>query len=367
LWSIFTTPNAISTGIAGRFGSVLNSNVRKGSTTIVITNSDEQSGAPGNMINELVDTGTIKTSIVENFSGLSARRYLGYFGQSGSSDPSLDDVNYTDNRSSVEGPRYLTEFNKFFAGSGGVFNDATWLIEGYFLPPTTGTYQFFTKSDDASYLWIGDIALSGYTRNNAVVNNGGLHPLRERSGTINLTAGIYYPIRIIYGNQNLPSRNPTELTISFSGPNITKRTNGNGYFFSKNAEVAEKLRRTINGVNGELNFRGYRVVALSSYASTDGYDGILFYGKNSSLPYGYVQFTSPSTYNIIRSSQPPSSWVRTVSRFSSSETQLHDTFTIAEETGGALFKIFNVFNTGTGTDRRIAFSKCLAEFIGDTV
>jgi hypothetical protein len=509
LWSIFTTPNAISTGIAGRFGSVLNSNARKGSTTIVITNSDEQSDAPGDMINQLVDVGS-KTTIFENFPGLSARRYLGYFGTSAASislaidtsgsmtlntvrasydlfkqkcaevglsifettisderwavphnknflsttniicitvidesSPSVstirndwlafrsnypnrdfwllqpgrtkselkipseyesdsranysqvsrdnqninlrsdwfsicnleslqlsqseDDVNYTDNRSSVEGPRYLTEFNKFFAGSGGVFNDATWLIEGYFLPPTTGTYQFFTKSDDASYLWVGDTALSGYTINNAVVNNGGLHTLRERSGTINLTAGIYYPIRVIYGNQNLPSSNPTELTISFSGPNITKRTNGNGYFFSKNVEVTERLRRTINGVNGELNFRGYRVVALSSYASTDGYDGILFYGKNSSLPYGYVQFTSPSTYNIIRSSQPPSSWVITVSQFSSSIRQLHDTLTITEETRGALFKIFNVFNTGTGTDRRIAFSKCLAEFIGDTV
>ncbi len=42
-----------------------------------------------------------------------------------------------------------------------------WL--GYFLPNTTETYTFFTASDDASYLWIGQNALSGFTTANATV------------------------------------------------------------------------------------------------------------------------------------------------------------------------------------------------------
>ena len=54
LWSIFTTPNAISTGIQGTYGLVLGSNVRKGSVTVIITNSDEQDSAPIQMINEPV-------------------------------------------------------------------------------------------------------------------------------------------------------------------------------------------------------------------------------------------------------------------------------------------------------------------------
>lgn len=180
IWSIFTTPNAISTGTPGRFGNVLNSNVRKGSTTIVITNSDEQDNAPTDMINQLV-----------------------------------------------------------------------------------------------------------------AVNS---------SGT---------------------------------------------------------LERTINGSTGELVTRGYRVIALSSYLSSDGYDGVLFYGSTSTQPYGYVKFTGASTYTITRSTTAPS-WTK-----SSSPQQLHDTLSLASETRGGLFKLRNVFTTGV--DKRVAFSNCLAAFIVDTV
>ena len=72
-----------------------------------------------------------------------------------------------------------------------------WL--GYFLPSTTETYTFFTSSDDASYVWVGSNAITGFTTGNATVNNGGLHGNQERSGTASLTAGVYYPIRIQFG------------------------------------------------------------------------------------------------------------------------------------------------------------------------
>ena len=178
LWSIWTTPNAISTGTAGRFGSVIGSNVRKGSTTIIITNSDEQSGSPGDMINRLVDVDT--------------------------------------------------------------------------------------------------------------------------NGT----------------------------------------------------------QRIINGSTGEMIFRKYRVVALSTYNSTDGYDGVLFYGSNATQKYGYVNFTGSTTYTVTKSNTFPN-WTR-------AGNQIHDTLTLASETRGGLFKINNVF-TNSGIDYRTAFSNCLAEFIADTV
>lgn len=184
LWSIFTTPNAISTGTPGRYGRVIGSLVRRGSTTIIITNSDEQSAAPVQMINDLVAVNS------------------------------------------------------------------------------TGTQQ-----------------------------------------------------------------------------------------------------RTINGSTGELIFRGYRVIALSSYTSTDNYDGVLFYGSTYSLPYGYVRFTSSTTYTITRLSNFPN-W-SPVSTLGNS--QLHNTLTLTSETRGGLFKLRNVFSTTNATDNRVAFSKCLAEFIADTV
>ena len=181
LWSVFTTPNAISSGTPGRFGSVIGSNVRRGSTTIIITNSDEQDSAPTQMLNQLV-----------------------------------------------------------------------------------------------------------------AVNSAGTQ------------------------------------------------------------------ERTINGSTGELVTRNYRVIALSSYTSTDGYDGVLFYGTTSTEPYGYVNFTSATTYTITRLTTAPN-WIKK----SSSPRQLHDTLPLASETRGGLFKLRNVFTTGT--DFRVAFSKCLAEFIAETI
>jgi hypothetical protein len=93
-----------------------------------------------------------------------------------------------------------------------------WL--GYFLPSTTETYTFFTSSDDASYVWIGANAVSGFTTSNPIVNNGGAHAVQERSGTIALTAGVYYPIRIQFGEAG----GGDELIFNFSSPTITKTT-----------------------------------------------------------------------------------------------------------------------------------------------
>jgi hypothetical protein len=72
---------------------------------------------------------------------------------------------------------------------------------GYFLVPTTGTYTFQTNSDDASYVWLGNNAKTGYTTSNAVVNNGGAHGMSPASSSqIIMNAGDYYPIRIQYGD-----------------------------------------------------------------------------------------------------------------------------------------------------------------------
>jgi hypothetical protein len=101
---------------------------------------------------------------------------------------------------------------------------------GYFRPPTTGTYTFYTSSDDGSGVWIGDIASaqSGRTTANAVVNNnlGGGQPNTKRNGSISLVGGIVYAIRIVHeegsGGDN--------LTFSWSGPGISETTDLLTYF-----------------------------------------------------------------------------------------------------------------------------------------
>jgi hypothetical protein len=103
-----------------------------------------------------------------------------------------------------------------------------WL--GYFLAPTTGTYNFSLNSDDGSYFWIGNNAISGYTTGNANVfatyTTGTVV-----SGNISLTAGTYYPIRLLYGN----GIGGAYITLSFSGPGIATTSAGTGYFFYNTA------------------------------------------------------------------------------------------------------------------------------------
>jgi hypothetical protein len=105
---------------------------------------------------------------------------------------------------------------------------------GYFFPPETGTYNFWTSSDDHSGMWIGPIAsaASGRTAANAVVNNG-LDILTgqgntKRGGTVSLNGGQPYAVRVVHeeggGGDN--------LTLSWAGPSISETTTLTQYFFS---------------------------------------------------------------------------------------------------------------------------------------
>ncbi len=58
---------------------------------------------------------------------------------------------------------------------------------GELTPQFTETYTLSTSSDDGSWLWIDD---------QLVVDNGGLHPMSERTGTITLEAGRAYRVRL---------------------------------------------------------------------------------------------------------------------------------------------------------------------------
>ena len=110
-------------------------------------------------------------------------------------------------------------------GDDGSNFSCQWL--GYFKATTTETYTFFLSSDDGSYLWIGANALSGFTTANSNINNGGAHGPLEVSSTFSLTAGVFYPIRIQFGEIG----GGDVMTFSYSSPTITKTTNVTGLVF----------------------------------------------------------------------------------------------------------------------------------------
>ena len=105
------------------------------------------------------------------------------------------------------------------------------MLTGYFLAPTTDTYTFYTSTDDASYMWIGPDAITGYTHTNAVVQNGGLHGVTEVSGTIAMTANIYYPFRVMFGNLT----GPGTMTVSWASSTQAKTSTWTGKLFYNSA------------------------------------------------------------------------------------------------------------------------------------
>ena len=153
--------------------------------------------------------------------GLFKTTYAGYFNDVPSFFATATPTTYGSNpATSVQ----TTAISEAATGDGTNFS-IQWL--GYFLPSTTETYTFFTSSDDASYVWVGSNALTGFTTANAIVNNGGAHGNQERSGTISLTSGVYYPIRIQFGEAS----GGDVMTFNYSTPTITKTTNVTGRVF----------------------------------------------------------------------------------------------------------------------------------------
>ncbi len=73
---------------------------------------------------------------------------------------------------------------------------------------TSGSWTFYTNSDDGSMLWIDD---------DLIVDNDGLHGMRERSGTVSLDAGTHtFMVRFFERGGN------HGLIVSWQGPGVSK-------------------------------------------------------------------------------------------------------------------------------------------------
>ena len=157
--------------------------------------------------------------------GLYKRTYAGYHNENPSFFATATPATYgTNPATSVQ----TTTISEPSSDDGSNFS-VQWL--GYFKPTTTETYTFFTNSDDASYMWIGANALSGFTTANANINNGGTHADQERNGTAALMAEVYYPIRIQFGELS----GGDVFGFNYSTPTITKTTNVTGLVFYNSA------------------------------------------------------------------------------------------------------------------------------------
>ena len=110
--------------------------------------------------------------------------------------------------------------NKFYEtlNDGGHYFSIEWY--GVCIPDQDGLWRFGINSDDASYLWIGDQAISQYSVDNALVNNGTPHGMKYVENGINLKKDQIYPIRIQFGERG-GYRDFVLRIISPEKPNIT--------------------------------------------------------------------------------------------------------------------------------------------------
>lgn len=109
---------------------------------------------------------------------------------------------------------------------------------GYFRPATSETYTFYLSSDDSSWMWLGDSAISGWNNTNELIDNGGLHGATEASGAASLVAGVVYPVQIFYGE----SGGGDVLTFSYSTPTISKTTNVTGLVYYNSLSTDSSYR-----------------------------------------------------------------------------------------------------------------------------
>ncbi len=180
-----------------------------------------------------------------------------------------------------------TDMTNINTATGGIVpNDNSWQyfsIEwfGYFCPTVSGNHTFYLNTDDASYLWIGNTALSGFTTANALINNGGIHGPQKISGVINLTANTFYPIRIQYGQ----AFSIYNCSISFSATGISETSNFNGYIF--------------NSLGSYSNYSAENSRVLKSISGTNT-DGVYFINVNG---------TSTATYCLMDNKWDGGGWM----------------------------------------------------------
>lgn len=172
-----------------------------GSGAISLSSAYGKSAAPAS-----VDPGGGVLAVSNQTAGLRGAGRTGYHNEV---------ISYSDTITNFFGP-YPDALNITTYGT-----NITRVYRGYKYIYTTGNYRFRVTSDDGSYMWVGSTATSGYTTGNTYISNGGLHgPTTVTGEYLALTAGVFYPIRIVYGNNAASG----QLTLEWEGPGVAWTT-----------------------------------------------------------------------------------------------------------------------------------------------
>jgi predicted Ser/Thr protein kinase len=142
-------------------------------------------------------------------------------------------------------------------------------FKGLLQVPKDGAYTFFTNSDDASKLFIGDVE---------VVSNDGKHGAIEKSGTIFLKSGRH-PIQVRY----LQLSGLFGLDVSWEGPDLAKQIIPAGVLFQPPVHV-DRPKGTAKPPDFSLRLGPQGMSSgMTVRSEADGlHEELLFQGKSCS-------------------------------------------------------------------------------------
>ncbi len=149
------------------------------------------------------------------------------------------------------------------------------LYQGKINISTTGTYTFYTTSDNGSNLYI-----DGYSGSNSVLKNVYSSAPHEQSGSINLTAGTHTIFVSYFYNDSGNSGNAA-LSVSYQGPGISKQIIPNSV----------------------LTYQGY-LSSATTYAlpaSPDAPSAFTATATSSSITLNWKSISNAAGYQLLRS------------------------------------------------------------------
>ena len=122
---------------------------------------------------------------------LSEQKYGGYYN---------DKREFFATAAKTGAPAFVTTVKKGLEGENYSYR---WT--GKFRPVSTGEHEFWTRSDDASHVFVNG---------GLVVNNGGIHGVADKSGKVTLSAGTVYDLEVLFGQAG----GGAEMWMQWHGP-----------------------------------------------------------------------------------------------------------------------------------------------------
>lgn len=178
-------------------------------------------------------------------------------------------------------------------------------ITGYFKIPQTGSYTFYTTSNETSFLYIN---------NNLVVNNGGPHTSQTIYGSYNMIKDVYYKLDIYAGQKsnNLELNSGYYYNINYTyniyngyydgliswfntAPLLLTGTNTNNFNFTNISTIANDQFDTItsNSMKVSCVFKPNKNGIYRFFTSTTD-NSTTMETLNYTLYNGYFDITDPS-------------------------------------------------------------------------